>query len=65
MRRRTNTKTVLGFVTVISAAVALMPLLVETGPATADVVPVARPASQALELTALRWADFALAARKR
>jgi hypothetical protein len=54
MRSNTNKRTALGFATVIAVAIALMPLLVETGSATGDIVPVARQASQSLEIAALR-----------
>jgi hypothetical protein len=56
MRGTTNTRmrTGLGFAMVIVAAIAIMPLLVETGPATADIVPAARQASHSLEIAALR-----------
>lgn len=52
--RSTNTRTALGFATVIAAAIAILPLLVETGPATADVVPSALQTSHSLEIAALR-----------
>jgi hypothetical protein len=56
MRSSTNTttRTTLGFAAVIAVAIAIMPLLVETGPATADIVPAARQTSHSLEIAALR-----------
>lgn len=54
--RGTNSKrrTALGFAAVISAAIALMPLLVETGPLSADATLARPPAYQAVEIAALR-----------
>jgi hypothetical protein len=48
-----NRRAALGFAVVISAAIALMPLLVETGPLSAD-SPARSAASQAVEIAALQ-----------
>ncbi len=49
-----NRRTTLGFAAVIAAGIALMPLLVETGPLSADATLARPPASQAVEIAALR-----------